>query len=176
MGMSTTDTAVPAPPGSGAPPPPPGPGVQPPFVAPPTDGTRQRRWTAVGIAAGGVVLVLVLGLLGFGALVVLGNKMVIDESRAAVTRYLSQLRDRQYEQAYDELCQRVRDQTSRQTYVARASAGAQISGFDVGQPSTGSANEVVVPTRITLTNETVTNPQFLVATNGTAFQVCGQRG
>ena len=50
------------------PPPPRGPGVQAPFVAPPTDGRRRRRWWAIGLTAGAVVLCCAGSVAGLGGL------------------------------------------------------------------------------------------------------------
>src|SRR5689334_13140130 len=95
----TVPTLPPAPPQ-----PPPGPGVQPPFVAPPTDGTRRRRGWAIGLSIGAVVAICALGvaaLVGLGFLLV---RVVQDEAKATVVSYLSALRDKDYETAYGLLC------------------------------------------------------------------------
>src|SRR5689334_25144357 len=95
----------PAPPGPPqpaplGPPPPPGPGVQPPFVAPPTDGARRRRLTAVWLSIGAVVVLIVAGAVGGVGFVVLASRAISDQAEAAVTDYLGALRDEKFDKAY----------------------------------------------------------------------------
>src|SRR5260221_8729252 len=85
-------------------PPPPGPGVQPPFVAPPTDGARRRRWIGAGIASGLGIFLFIGGLLGYGALSVFGQQMIVERSTAAVTEYLTAIRNGEYHKAFSVLC------------------------------------------------------------------------
>src|SRR3981189_2170850 len=100
--------AAPEPP----PEPPPGPGVVPPFVAPPTDGTRQRRWLAVGLAGGAALVVCLGGLVGFGGLLVFGSQMVVQQSQTAVTDYLTAIKGRNYDAAYNKMCPAERNKIS----------------------------------------------------------------
>src|SRR5262245_20389120 len=81
----------PPPPGAPGPPPPPGPGVQPPFVAPPTDGKRRRRWIALAWSGAAALVLCIGGVVGVGALAVFGSQMIIDQSKAAVRDYLTAL-------------------------------------------------------------------------------------
>src|SRR5215470_1555921 len=100
-----------------APPPPPGPGVQPPFVAPPTDGARQRRWLAIGLAAASALLCCVGGLFGLGGVVVLGGRAVIDEAKLAVTNYLTAVERQNYAGAYRLLCDQIQARTTETEFA-----------------------------------------------------------
>src|SRR4051794_33676404 len=92
-------TAVAVPPTAvGVPPAPPGPGVQPPFVAPPTDGARQRRWLAIGLTIATALLCCVGGLGGLGGLVVLGGQAIVGETKTTVSRYLTAIEKAEYGQ------------------------------------------------------------------------------
>jgi hypothetical protein len=129
-------TTAPTPPPSSAPPPPPGPGVQAPFVAPPTDGARQRRWWAVGLSVGVAVLCCVGGLFGTGGLVVLGGRMVIDSTRAVVIRHLTAVRRRPREGVRADL--RRRAGAARRNSSSPRSAQERPITFEVDQPIIGS--------------------------------------
>jgi hypothetical protein len=125
------------------PPPPPGPGVQAPFVAPPTDGVKRRRGWAIGLSIG-TVLVLCLG--GVVGVAILLTRVVAEQAEASVTRYLTALRDANYDAAYGELCDRIRISTSRQEFEAAESAH-RVTGFDVGGAIL-SEPEIVVPATV----------------------------
>ena len=103
----------------GAPPPPPGPGVQPPFVAPPTDGARRRRWIALAWTGAAALVLCVGGLVGIGALVVFGSQMIVDQSTAAVHDYLTAVRDRDYPKAYAMLCAAERHRISERQFESQ---------------------------------------------------------
>jgi hypothetical protein len=157
------------------PPPPPGPGVQPPFVAPPTDGTKQRRWWAVGLAAGTVILVCIGGLVGLGALVVLGTQAVQERAVGAVEDYLTALRDGDYDAAYGQLCPPIKEDLSRNEFVRSQEAGPRIQSFTIGEFE--AVEELLVSATIRYANDTVETTQFVLDqdTETGAIQVCGER-
>src|SRR5436309_9937590 len=84
--------------------PPPGPGVRAPFAAPPTERDRKRLW--ISLVVGAVLLLLCCGggVVGFGVLVVATDRALPAEATAVVERYLTGLRDGDYQKAYDQLC------------------------------------------------------------------------
>jgi hypothetical protein len=155
------------------PPPPPGPGVQPPFVAPPTDGTRQRRWLAIGLAAGFVVLVCIGGLVGLGSLVVLGTQVVRDQASAAVTEYLTAVRDGEYLRAYSMLCDERQARVSEREFVNDNLDGPRVSDFTVGRAEL--SDDIRVPTTIRYADGTVDTVDFLMAQDSRTgdVEVCG---
>jgi hypothetical protein len=166
---------VPTPPaGNQSPPPPPGPGVQPPFAAPPTDGSRQRRWWAVGLAAGAALVLCVGGLFGLGGLVVLSTQVARDDAVNAVTTFLSTLRDGKYDEAYGQLCPDYQRSHPRRTFVAAQSRGPHIETFTVG--SAELTDVITVPATINYEDRSVDHVRFLVATDSRtgAVEVCGE--
>lgn len=174
-GGGVVQTAGPRPDQPTAPPPPPGPGVQPPFVAPPNDGAKQRRWTAVGVSIAAALLLCVSGVAGFGGLVYFGFQSVREQSHGVVVDYLSALRDREYAQAYGLLCEPLQAQISAAEFDRVNRAAPRISWFDVGEPSLTSP-EIEVPATIRYANREVRNVRFILdqdeSTGG--FEVCGE--
>jgi hypothetical protein len=150
----------PPPPGPTVPPPPPGPGVQPPFAAPPTDGTRQRRWLAVGLAGGLALLICVGGLVGLGAIVVLGTQVVRDDATRAVENYLTAVKDRDFDKAYDQLCEATQAKTTRAQYARAQSRRPGISSFTVG--TVDLADAIMVPATIRYVDQTVVTVHYLM--------------
>jgi hypothetical protein len=160
--------------GTTVPPPPLGPGVQPPFVAPPTDGTRQRRWLAVGLATGFVVLVCIGGLVGLGGLVVLGTQVARDDASAAVTEYLTAVRDGEYLHAYSLLCDDLQARTSEREFINANLDAPRVISFTVGEVDL--SDDIRVPATIRREDGTVDTVDFLMAQDVRtgAVEVCGQ--
>jgi hypothetical protein len=154
--------------------PPPGPGVQPPFVAPPTDGARQRRWLAWGLASGAALLLCVGGLLGLGGLVVFGTQMIVDQSRAAVTEHLTAVQNGEYEAAYDRLCDSTRSRVSKDAYRRSLEAEPGITSFTVNDPII--TDQIIVPTEVSYEDGTAATVRFLLEqdTSTGEFEVCGE--
>lgn len=161
--------------GSTTAPVPPGPGVQPPFVAPPTDGMRQRRWLAFGLAAATVLLCCAGSVVGFGALVVLGNQAIIDQSRAAVTEYLTAIQQERYADAYGMLCEDRRAVESQRQFERAREEEPKISSFTVGEPVLGSDGEMRVPAQLRYVGGGSRSLRYLLKQDRTTgeFKVCG---
>jgi hypothetical protein len=159
---------------AGVPMPPPGPGVQPPFAAPPTDGTRQRRWVAFGLAIGAVMLVCVGGVVGVGGLVVLGVQVVRDEAAGTVNGYLTAIQDEEYDDAYDRLCDAAQRRTSRAQFARAQSQLPGISSFSVGEVEL--AERILVPATISYDDRTMNTVRFVMEQDQStgAIEVCGQ--
>lgn len=158
------------------PPPPVGPGVQPPFAAPPTDGTRQRRWIAFGLSIGAVMLVCVGGLLGVGGLVVLGVQVIREEAVSTVNSYLAAIQDEKYDDAYDRLCDAAQSRTSRAQFSRAQAQLPRISSFSVGQAEL--ADKILVPATIRYNDRTIRTVRFVMEQDQStgAIEVCGEQG
>jgi hypothetical protein len=156
--------------------PPPGPGVIPPFVAPPTDGTRQRRWLAVGVAGGAALVLFVGGLIGLGALLVFGSQMIVQQSQGAVTNYLNAIKAEDYGHAYDLMCPTERSKISKSAFVSSFAGQPKISSFDVATPDV--SQTIVVPATIVYTDASSQTVKYQVEqdTSANDFEVCGEVG
>jgi hypothetical protein len=138
--------------------------VQPPFVAPPTDGTKQRRWLAIGLAAGFVVLLCIGGLVGFGSLVILGTQVVRDQASAKVTEYLTAVRDGEYLRAYSLLCDERQARESEREFVNNNMGKPRVRDFTVGTADL--SDDIRVPATIRYVDGTVDTVDFVLAQDG----------
>jgi hypothetical protein len=138
--------------------------VQPPFVAPPTDGTQQRRWLAISLASGLVVLLCIGGLIGLGGLVVLGTQVVRDQASAAVTEYLTAVRDRDYRRAYRLLCEERQARVSEREFINENLDGPRVSEFAVGTAEL--SEDIRVPATIHYADGTVDTVDFVMEQDG----------
>ena len=154
---------------------PPGPGVIPPFVAPPTDGTRQRRWLAVGLSAAAALICCLGGVVGVGGLLVFASQMVVEQGRAAVTDYLTAIKDEDYPKAYEQLCPAQQARFDESEFEQNV-AGRHLSSFTVGEPEL--TDTVVVPATLTYSSGTVRTVRYLLEQNPKTgeFEVCGEVG
>jgi hypothetical protein len=157
-------------------PPPPGPGVVPPFVAPPTDGTKQRRWLAVGLSVAAALIVCLGGVVGVGGLLVLASQMIIDQSKAAVTDYLTAIKNEQYPKAYEQLCARERDRIDEPEFEQTFADQQRITSFSVGEPVL--TDTMVVPATIIFDSGAKETVRYLLEQNSKTgeFEVCGEVG
>jgi len=181
--MSAPPVPVPAPPPGPptpgparlGPPPPAGPGVQPPFVAPPTDGARRRRWLALGLAGAAALVCCVGGLSGAGGLLVLGNQMVLEEAKGVVTNYLTAVRDKEYAEAYSLLCDSELASIDETEFVDMIQRSPALRSFTVGEPVV--AEELTVPATLRYTDGRSEAVRYLLDqdTSTGAFEVCGRR-
>jgi hypothetical protein len=156
------------------PPPPPGPGVQPPFVAPPTDGARRRRLTAVWLSIGAVVVLIVAGAVGGVGFVVLASRAISDQAEAAVTEYLGALRDEKFDKAYGLLCEPARAAISGDDFAAAQLRASRVTGFQVGRTVLGS--DIIVPATVQRANGSVRSVDFAMRqdTRTGRLEVCGE--
>ncbi|GAA2517952.1 hypothetical protein [Winogradskya humida] len=124
-----------APAGFSAPPPPQGPGVHPPFPAPPIEGRGRRLGTSIALAIGAVLLIFGVGLaavIGIGAV---GGKALNEQADAVVADYLDAVRDRNYSDAYDMLCESARSSQSESEFTEQVSGQEPIVDYDLGDVS-----------------------------------------
>jgi hypothetical protein len=122
-----------------------------------------------------VVLVCGGAIAGFIGLAVFGNRLSVDGSRAAVTEYLTALRDREFDRAYSLLCPSRQHQIGHDSFVIQAQR-FPITGFTVGQPKLGSP--ITVPATINPGTITQRNTIFSVEQDQDTgdFEVCGGGG
>jgi hypothetical protein len=170
--------SVPGPPVS-VPGPPAGPGVRPPFVAPPTDGARRRRWLAIGLAGAALLVCCLGGVFGAGGLVVLGNQMILDEARGTVSAYLGAVRDKDYAGAYALLCDSEQSNIDEGEFVDMFQHSSTLRSFTVGEAvleSTVAGDQLVVPVTLAYTDGHSNAARYLLDqdTSTGAFEVCGQ--
>jgi hypothetical protein len=161
-----------------SPQPPPGPGVQPPFVAPPTDGARQRRWWALGLAGAAVLVCCAGGVFGAGGLLVLTNQMVLESAQGAVNGYLTAVRDEDYAEAYSLLCDRERVSIDEGEFIDMHER-APLRSFTVGEAaleSLGDNDRLVVPATLQYADGRSDAVRYLIDGAAGAFTVCGQVG
>ncbi|HEX6501400.1 MAG TPA: hypothetical protein VF054_20570 [Micromonosporaceae bacterium] len=149
-----------------APEPPPGPGVRPPFAAPPSDRDRTRLWIGLGVGALALVVCCVGSLFGLGILAVAGGNELTSQARQVVTDYLDALRAARYDNAYDLLCEPLRQRETEEEFAARMSGGARVVDFTVGTPRVG--NEIVVPADVTVASGRRVAQSFTLAQDRSA--------
>ncbi len=159
-----------------APPPPPGPGVQPPFVAPPTDGSRNRRALAIGLTVAAAFVVLIGGILGVVGLVAVGERAIVDGSRGVVTRYLTAVQHNDFATAYNLLCTADRAQQTETQFSRSYDDASAILGFSVGNPEINSNAvqfDVPVVVRTATGDAHLTFPVVQDREAAAQFRVCG---
>ncbi|WP_091615194.1 hypothetical protein [Micromonospora mirobrigensis] len=156
----------------GAPAPPPGPGVVPPFAAPPTEGRQARLWLGLGVGA--LALLLCCGgggaaLVGFA---VSNVQAVREQGRTATEHYYQGLRDRNYDESYDQLCEDAQRRESRAQFERRVSEQPQVTAYRVGEVD---PNSLTVPVDVTFTGgDRRTQQVTLAPDSGTgSIEVCG---
>ncbi len=156
--------------------PPPGPGVQPPFVHPPTDGVKQRRLLAFGLAGATVLVLCVGGIFGIGALLVFGSQMISDQARTAVTEYLTAVQNEDYAQAYTSLCDTERARLDESRFARSFANSPGIRSFTVGDPIL--TDRMVVPATIRFDDGSSDAVRYLLEqdTSTGEFEVCGEQG
>ena len=158
---------------------PPGPGVQPPFVAPPMDGTGRRRGQAIALIVATVIVCCVGSVGGLVGLVVLSQRAFADEARSAVTNYLKAVQHEDYAKAYAQLCEPLRNQISESELARSYAEQPGINSFTVGDP-VANASRDAYEVHVTLHSAGAADrdQQFLVTQDQTTarFEVCGFEG
>ncbi|WP_306211939.1 hypothetical protein [Actinoplanes sp. RD1] len=128
-------------------PPPPGPGVQPPFPAPPVEGRGRRVGLGLGLGIGAFVLIGVVGLIaliGFGTV---AQSAFNEQADKVVGEYLGALRDGNYSEAYEGLCDSARASVSEPEFTERVKQQPRITAWEVGDISL--ATQVTAPVDVT---------------------------
>jgi hypothetical protein len=148
--------------------------VQPPFVAPPTDGTRQRRGWAIGLSIGAVAVVCALGVTAVIGIGVLLFQVVRDQAEATIGDYLTALRDREYDAAYELLCDDLQESTSLPEFVREIRDRPAVADFSVGEAVLDV--EFEVPAQISYADGSRESVSFLMIQDPTTggLEVCGE--
>jgi hypothetical protein len=123
--------------------PPRGPGVVPPFAAPPNDGIRKRMWIGLGLGAAVLVICLIGGVAGLGALVVSSSAARRDAATKVVTEYLTAWQQRRYMRAYDLTCDEVRNKISLGNFADELDRQG-LTAFEL-EPAVLTADDTYVP-------------------------------
>jgi hypothetical protein len=124
---------------------------------------------------GAAALICCVGaLFGLGGLVVLGSQVVEDEARAAVTDYLTAVRDEKYGLAYDLLCDREKRRTSLSEFTNSFDDEPGLTGFEV--TGVESAQRLVVLTTLRYDNGDADSVRFVMEQDRQTaeLRVCGQ--
>ncbi|GLI01716.1 hypothetical protein [Phytohabitans aurantiacus] len=112
--------------------PPPGPGVTPPFAAPPTEGRSFRLWMALGVAALATVLCCGAGGTALVGLFITGGEAVNEQVQATAGDYFDALREQKFNDAYDLLCDRLRNDETPEQFGARMGREPRITSYSLG--------------------------------------------
>jgi hypothetical protein len=118
--------------GQQPPPPPQGPGVYPPFPAPPVEGRGRRVGLGLGLGAGVLLLVCGGGAAAAVGLVRVMGSALNEQAEVVVGDYLDALRDREWSQAYDQLCDQAKQEETEAQFTSRVSTAKPITSWDVG--------------------------------------------
>jgi hypothetical protein len=105
----------------------------------------------------------------------LTSRVINDESRVSVEKYLTALQAADYDRAYNLLCDSLQNQVSRARFAAEKREDAPISGFEVTEVKQRS-NDVLVTARITYAGsptQTITYTLVPDEQGTTAMEVCG---
>lgn len=154
---------------------PPGPGVQPPFPAPPAEGSGIRLGWGLGIASLALVLCCGGGLAATVGFVVTGVEAVNEQGRAVVSHYLDALRKEDYQDAYDLLCDAEQERLTPQRFESRERARPKPASYDLGEIDLQS-NDIKLPvTEHYSEGRTEQHTYFLAQDSQTAqLEVCGR--
>lgn len=110
-----------------------GPGAQPPFVAAPTEGSSTRLWWGLGTGALGLLLVCGGGIALLIGLIFTGVRAVEDQAEQTVTRYIEALERGKFSEAYDLVCDEIRDEVSVQEFERLEREVVTSTGFTLGE-------------------------------------------
>ncbi|MEV0898418.1 hypothetical protein [Actinoplanes sp. NPDC049802] len=154
------------------PPPPPGPGVHPPFPAPPVEGRGKRTGTSLGITAGVLVLVCGAGAVATGGFLTAFGNALDEQAQVVVGRYLDDVKERDFDGAYRQLCQAARDEESQAAYVARMSATEPFNSYRLGELALGV--RIVLPVELVYPGGGSEQQEAVLGQNTTTgkFEVC----
>ncbi len=149
-----------------------GPGVIPPFVAPPREGVKRRRWIGLGIAAAIVALCCGGGGAGlFGLLVTIKNQRYSDAT-TVVTNYLNDRAHSHYATAYQLLCVGLKEEYTLPEFTAQV-VDDPILDFVVSEPFQN-GSDLLVPVNINYVSGDHASAEYDVVVDADgSSRVCG---
>ena len=100
--------------------------------------------------------------------------MVVEQSQTAVSDYLTAVKNQDYGQAYDQLCQSERERYTRSQYTRMLEVRPRIDSFTVAQPEV--SENVVVPATLVYSDGTAQTVKYVVEQDPSSsdFEVCGE--
>jgi hypothetical protein len=161
-----------------APPAPPGPGVSPPFAAPPVDRSRRGLW--IGLALGAIALVVccVGGIVGIGVVGVAATDQAQQQAQRSVRAFLDGLRNRDYDKAHAQLCQRTAA-SRRPADLEREFGPLSLRDYRVGEArtatSTTNGDVVVVDATLVPATRGDRRYEFGLGQDGDKLRICRWR-
>ncbi|HWS39517.1 MAG TPA: hypothetical protein VN408_43080 [Actinoplanes sp.] len=155
------------------PPPPPGPGVHPPFPAPPVEGRGKRFGTTAAIVAGVLVLVCGGGAIAGGGFLTAFSSALDEQAGVVVSRYLDDLRDRDFEGAYQQLCEDARLDETPADFTGRMQGLEPFEDYEVGDLSLGMRITVPVQLLYADGDRSRVDADLTQNTSTGKFEVCG---
>ncbi|GAA1624934.1 hypothetical protein [Actinoplanes couchii] len=155
------------------PPPPPGPGVHPPFPAPPVEGRGKRFGTTAAIVAGILVLVCGGGAIAGGGFLTSFASALDEQADVVVSRYLEDLKARDFDGAYGQLCEQAKLDETQSEYTARMQGFEPFESYEVGDLALGV--RVSVPVQLTYADgdRARVDAELTQSTSTGKFEVCG---
>lgn len=165
-------------PGNGpVPPPPPGPGVRPPFAAAPVEGRTARLWLGLGVGAILVALFCGGGLAALTGMVLTGMGALNEQAHRAVGDYLDAEAEQQWQDAYEQRCDRDQRAESLTEFTRRVSAQPRIESYELGSVEITPSGQLRLPAELTYVNgadDRIVVPLQQHPQTG-MLQVCGLR-
>ena len=129
-------------------------------------------WIALGVAALAVALCCGGGAIALVGLLVTSTQAANEQARAVVGDYFNAVGKRNYNHAYDLLCDDLRERESLREFERRAAAQPQITSYDVGELR---PDGLAVPVEVTYASGTRATLRVTLAqdTGTGALEVCG---
>ncbi|MEV0156784.1 hypothetical protein AB0H57_24070 [Micromonospora sp. NPDC050686] len=146
--------------------------MAPPFAAPPTEGRQSRLWLGLGVGALAVLLCCGGGGAAVVGLAVSNMQAIREQGRTATEHYYQGLRERNYGESYDALCDPARRRESRAQFEQRVSQQPQVTAYRVGEVD---PNSLTVPVDVTFEGGRRRTQQVTLApdSNTGDIEVCG---
>lgn len=123
-----------------------------------------------------VVLCCGAGLASFAGLVITGSAAINEQSHAAVEDYLQAVGAGRYRQAYQQLCEELRDRQSLDEFTEQVSERPRVREYELRESRVRNNGEIIVPAEVTYTDGTQTGINYRVTQEDGAIRFCGPTG
>lgn len=147
--------------------------MHPPFPAPPVEGRGKRFGTTVAIVAGVVALVCGGGTIaGIGFLTAFSSSLD-EQAGVVVSRYLDDLQARDFDGAYQQLCEDARFDETAADFAGRMQSFEPFETYVVGELSLGM--RITVPVQLIYADgdRAQVDADLTQNTSTGKFEVCG---